>query len=105
MALCREVKKYVTGALTGDGGDEFFGGYQRYEWFQKALKAQRLPATFRRLAGKALPLLDRRRIVEALEERLRPRRATGNVDIHRNNAVTASRDRIGIVIVTAAIGA
>jgi asparagine synthase (glutamine-hydrolysing) len=61
MALCREVKKYVTVALTGDGGDEFFGGYQRYEWFQKALKAQRLPATFRRLAGSVLPLLDRRR--------------------------------------------
>lgn len=61
MALCREVKKYVTVALTGDGGDEFFGGYQRYEWFQKALKAQRFPATFRRLVGTALPLLDRRR--------------------------------------------
>jgi len=61
MALCREVKKYVTVALTGDGGDEFFGGYQRYEWFQKALKAQKLPATFRKLVGTAFPLLDRRR--------------------------------------------
>lgn len=61
MALCREVKKYVTVALTGDGGDEFFSGYQRYDWFQKALKAQRFPATFRRLVGSALPLLDRRR--------------------------------------------
>ena len=61
MALCREVRKYVTVALTGDGGDEFFGGYQRYEWFQKALMAQRFPATFRRLVGTALPILDRRR--------------------------------------------
>jgi asparagine synthase (glutamine-hydrolysing) len=61
MALCREVRKYVTVALTGDGGDEFFGGYQRYEWFQKALMAQRLPTTFRKLVGSALPLLDRRR--------------------------------------------
>ena len=61
MALCREVRKYVTVALTGDGGDEFFGGYQRYEWFQTALLAQRFPATFRRLVGQALPLIDRRR--------------------------------------------
>ena len=61
MALCREVRKYVTVALTGDGGDEFFGGYQRYEWLQKALKAQRFPATFRRLVGTALPVIDRRR--------------------------------------------
>jgi asparagine synthase (glutamine-hydrolysing) len=61
MALCREVEKYVTVALTGDGGDEFFGGYQRYEWFRKALKAQRFPTTFRRMVGSALPLIDRRR--------------------------------------------
>ncbi|NQV23061.1 MAG: asparagine synthase (glutamine-hydrolyzing) [Rhodopirellula sp.] len=61
MALCREVRKYVTVALTGDGGDEFFGGYKRYEWFQKALLAQRFPAAFRRLVGTSLPILDRRR--------------------------------------------
>lgn len=61
MALCREVRKFVTVALTGDGGDEFYGGYQRYEWFRKALMAQRLPATFRKLVSKTLPFVDRRR--------------------------------------------
>ena len=61
MLLCRAVKEHITVALSGDGGDEFFGGYARYRWFRSALAAQRFPMLARRLAGLGLPLLDRRR--------------------------------------------
>jgi len=30
MLLCEASKKYITVALSGDGGDEAFGGYERY---------------------------------------------------------------------------
>src|SRR5262249_15697071 len=32
--LSRMTRRHVTGALSGDGGDELFVGYQRYGWRQ-----------------------------------------------------------------------
>ena len=52
MLLCRVVKDHVTVALAGDGGDEFYGGYVRYEWLRKAAIARRFPGYCRRLFGR-----------------------------------------------------
>ncbi len=67
-AVAELARRDVTMVLNGDGGDEVFGGYER---FRATAIAQRMPPLAGRLAGKAAGLLPTSQVSRSKAQRIR----------------------------------
>lgn len=59
--ICRLAKQEVTVALTGLGGDELFGGYERYLGLQLSRSYEKIPSLLRRVVRPAVEALPERK--------------------------------------------
>lgn len=55
LLVCRTARRFATVAVSGDGGDESFGGYNRYIWWRKLWTSTRcIPSMLRPATQRAL---------------------------------------------------
>jgi len=99
LLVSQLTRQHVTVSLSGDGGDEAFGGYNRYSWGGRLWNSTiRTPRLLRRLTASAITAVEAQHweSIFALLHPILPdslRQRTPGYKLHRLAALLASRDQ------------
>jgi asparagine synthase (glutamine-hydrolysing) len=99
LLVARLAQRYVKVALTGDGGDESFGGYRRHVVAARLGGMFALPRSLRMAGGAALRLMQPNaggRLMRALPVLASMRRSLAGRDLHKLAALVSARDEASL---------